>query len=70
MKTPIDLDEDLLARAAMELGTTTKKDTVNESLRFVAERRNRAQSRIGSDPLSLGIGQDAGDPAIRTAARR
>lgn len=29
----IDLDDDLLARAAQELGTTTKKDTVNAALR-------------------------------------
>jgi len=29
----IDLDDDLLARAAQELGTTTKKDTVHAALR-------------------------------------
>lgn len=29
----IDLDDDLVARAAKELGTTTKKDTVHAALR-------------------------------------
>jgi Arc/MetJ family transcription regulator len=29
----LDLDDDLLARAAKELGTTTKKDTVHAALR-------------------------------------
>ncbi|MBS9536052.1 type II toxin-antitoxin system VapB family antitoxin [Mycobacterium sp. M1] len=32
-RTMIDLDDDLLARAARELGTTTKKDTVHAALR-------------------------------------
>lgn len=29
----LDLDDDLLARAAKQLGTTTKKDTVHAALR-------------------------------------
>jgi Arc/MetJ family transcription regulator len=45
-KTLIDVDEDLLAEATTALGTTTKKDTVNEALRQVVdngrERRRRA----------------------------
>jgi Arc/MetJ family transcription regulator len=35
-KTLIDLDEQYLAAAQRELGTTTKKDTVNAALREVA----------------------------------
>jgi Arc/MetJ family transcription regulator len=31
-KTLIDIDDDLLAKAAEILGTTTKKDTVNQAL--------------------------------------
>lgn len=31
-KTLVDIDDDLLARAAAHLGTTTKKDTVNTAL--------------------------------------
>jgi len=42
--TPIDLDEDALTRAMSELGTTTKKDTVNQALREVAERRHRLRA--------------------------
>ena len=41
MKTVIDLDEDLLNRARRELGTATKKDTIHEALRLVAERGAR-----------------------------
>jgi Arc/MetJ family transcription regulator len=40
----IDLDDDLLARAAKELGTTTKKDTVQAALR--AALRQSAARRL------------------------
>lgn len=39
----IDIDDDLLARAAKELGTTTKKDTVHAALR-AALRASAARS--------------------------
>lgn len=42
-RTMIDLDDDLLARAAAELGTATKKDTVHAALR-VALRQSAARS--------------------------
>jgi Arc/MetJ family transcription regulator len=42
--TPIDLDDEALAQAMRELGTTTKKDTVNTALREVAERRARLRA--------------------------
>lgn len=45
-KTLIDVDEDLLAEASTALGTSTKKDTVNEALRQAVDlsraRRRRA----------------------------
>ena len=44
VKTVVDLDEDLLDRARRELGTTTKKDTIHEALRLVAERGARLQA--------------------------
>lgn len=44
MKTIIDLDDDLLDRARKELGTTTKKDTIHEALRLVAERGARLEA--------------------------
>lgn len=34
-KTLIDIDDDLLTRAAVHLGTATKKDTVNAALGLV-----------------------------------
>ena len=43
MKTMIDLDDEALSLAARELGTTTKKDTVNAALVFVANRRRRIE---------------------------
>lgn len=42
-RTMIDIDDDLLARAAKELGTTTKKDTVHAALR-AALRASAARS--------------------------
>jgi Arc/MetJ family transcription regulator len=41
-RTVIDLDDELLASVARELGTSTKKDTVNAALREVMESRRRA----------------------------
>lgn len=41
-RTVIDLDDDLVASVARELGTTTKKDTVNAALRAVLDTRRRA----------------------------
>ncbi|MFE3052874.1 type II toxin-antitoxin system VapB family antitoxin [Nocardia sp. NPDC059091] len=69
MKTMIDLDDEALALAAKELGTTTKKDTVNAALKFVAERRQRIE-QILDDPYSIGIGPDIGDPEVMRRARR
>lgn len=42
--TQIDLDDDALEAAMRELGTTTKKDTVNAALREVAARRRRLRA--------------------------
>ena len=41
-RTVIDLDDDLVASVAQQLGTITKKDTVNAALREVLETRRRA----------------------------
>ena len=41
-RTVIDLDDDLVADVARELGTSTKKDTVNGALREVLQYRRRA----------------------------
>jgi Arc/MetJ family transcription regulator len=46
-KTLIDIDEELLAEASIALGTSTKKDTVSESLRRTVDesRERRRQAR-------------------------
>jgi Arc/MetJ family transcription regulator len=41
-RTVIDLDDELVASVAKELGTSTKKDTVNAALREVIANRRRA----------------------------
>lgn len=43
-KILIDVDDDALAEAAELLGTKTKNDTVNTSLRETAQRLRRAQA--------------------------
>lgn len=68
MKTMIDLDDEALTLAAKELGTTTKKDTVNAALRFVAERRRRVEE-ILNDPYGFGVGPDIGDSEVMRGAR-
>lgn len=42
-RTTIDLDDELLTRAAKELGTTGKKDTIHAALR-AALRKNAARA--------------------------
>ncbi|MEU1547055.1 type II toxin-antitoxin system VapB family antitoxin [Nocardia sp. NPDC005745] len=69
MKTMIDLNDEALALAAKELGTTTKKDTVNAALEFVAERRRRIE-QVLTDPYGFGVGQDIGDAEVMGEARR
>ncbi len=39
MRTVINLNDEVLAEAARELGTSTKVATVNEALRLAAARR-------------------------------
>ncbi|EDY54392.1 MULTISPECIES: type II toxin-antitoxin system VapB family antitoxin [Streptomyces] len=55
-KTLIDIDEQLLAEAAIAFGTRTKKDTVNAALREGVERKKRALALA-----RLAARADAGD---------
>jgi Arc/MetJ family transcription regulator len=43
-RTVIDLDDEALEAAARELGTTTKRDTVNSALREVTARHRRLRA--------------------------
>ncbi|HEX8134802.1 MAG TPA: type II toxin-antitoxin system VapB family antitoxin [Actinomycetes bacterium] len=69
MKTMIDLNDEDLALAARELGTSTKKDTVNAALHFVASRRRRVEQLL-NDPYAFGVGPDITDPEVMRQARR
>ena len=66
-RTTIDIDDDQLDAASRELGTTSKVDTVNAALAFVAQRRRRTEAF--DDPLIWGSA-DLADPAVRGQARR
>jgi len=61
-KTLIDLDDELLAEAAVAFGTTTKKETVNEALRrAVADaraRRKHALARLQQRAQDSAFGPD------------
>ena len=65
----IDLNDEALALAAKELGTTTKKDTVNAALEFVASRRRRVEQLL-DDTYALAVGPDITDPDVMRQARR
>ncbi len=66
-KALIDIDEELLAKARVTLGTTTKQDTVNQALADVVARHARAEEVT----FLTGGGLSAlADPAVRRAAWR
>jgi Arc/MetJ family transcription regulator len=65
--TQIDLDPELLARAAKVLGTKTKKDTVNAALRRVVLDQIR---RSHVDELAAGALPDLSDPGVMAGAWR
>ena len=66
-KTLIDIDDDLLAAASKELGTKTKKDTVNAAL---AEVLALARRREHVEFLHGGGLPDLGDPDVAAGAWR
>ncbi|KES06367.1 hypothetical protein BU52_14970 [Streptomyces toyocaensis] len=43
-RTVIDLDDDALEAAARELGTSTKRDTINTALREIVARNRRLRA--------------------------
>jgi Arc/MetJ family transcription regulator len=56
-RTMIDVDEEALSAAAERLGTTTKRDTVNEALRRVA----RSPTQASAVRAILALATDLGD---------
>jgi Arc/MetJ family transcription regulator len=65
--TQIDLDQELLTKAADILGTATKKDTVHEALRRVVlgELRRRHLEELAGGALP-----DLSDPDVMAGAWR
>ncbi|MFD9946147.1 hypothetical protein ACFWYW_06460 [Nonomuraea sp. NPDC059023] len=55
----IDLDDDALVLAAEELGTSTKRDTVNAALRVIANRRAAKHALALLDELKIDLSEDA-----------
>ena len=43
-RTVIDLDDEALEAAAKELGTVTKRDTINTALREIVDRNRRLRA--------------------------
>lgn len=62
MRTNIDIDESLMAEAMTVLGTSTKRETVTESLRRTVRARRQLQAL---DELR-GIGWDGDLDEMRT----
>ena len=65
----IDIDDEALELAAKELGTHTKRETVNAALAFVGDRRRRIAALL-EDPGALGVGADIADAEIMRHERR
>lgn len=63
-KTLIDIDDDALAAAAKELGTTTKVATVNRALAEVAARRMRIDFLYDMRDAT----DDLGEPEVMNGA--
>lgn len=66
-RTVVDIDDEALAAAAEELGTTTKVDTVNAALREIASRRLRLAF---VEQAAAGAFAHLAEPGAREAAWR
>ncbi|OQD56636.1 antitoxin [Streptomyces phaeoluteigriseus] len=58
-RTVIDLDDEALEAAARELGTTTKRDTINTALREIVARNRRLRALHELQDLAADGGLDA-----------
>ncbi|MEV7004516.1 type II toxin-antitoxin system VapB family antitoxin [Streptomyces sp. NPDC093982] len=69
--TNVDLDDEVLAKAARLLGTTTKKDTINKALDEVVQRHRRraAYEWLGEQGPAGGLDRLSRDHAARKAAQ-
>jgi Arc/MetJ family transcription regulator len=67
MRTVVEIDDEALAAAAAELGTTTKNDTINTALRLIASRRDRA-ARVAAATHVFGDPKAWDEPEVRMEA--
>jgi Arc/MetJ family transcription regulator len=58
MRTNIDLDEDLVAEAALITGIATKKELVHEALRVLVQARRRKSLLALEGKIELARGYD------------
>jgi Arc/MetJ family transcription regulator len=64
----VELDEEILAQAAEELGSSTNEETINAALALVASRRSRIEAMF-DDPFALGAGPDIHDEYVMRGSR-
>lgn len=78
-RTLVDIDDDALAAAAAELGTSTKVETVNRALAEIAARPRRlsalkrlrtAEDDLGEADTMRGAWRQCRDHTSPTATRR
>jgi Arc/MetJ family transcription regulator len=67
-KRLVDIDDEVLAEARRVLGTTTLKDTVNESLRNTAQAARRKKITEGDIQAFVEATEDLRNPEIMAKA--
>jgi Arc/MetJ family transcription regulator len=67
-RTTVEIDNEKLAAAARELGTTSKTDTIDAALALAAERGQEAERKVRS--VWDFWGKDVSNPEVMKQARR
>ena len=67
-KRLVDIDDEVLERARLALGTKTLKDTVNESLRVTAQAARRHAITDEDFAAFADASRDLGDPEVMAKA--
>jgi Arc/MetJ family transcription regulator len=67
-KRLVDIDDEVLEDARRALGTTTLKDTVNESLRRTVEAARRSTLTMDDIAAFAEAARDLGDPEVMAKA--
>ena len=67
-KRLVDIDDEILREARLALGTTTLKDTVNESLRKTAQTAGRRKITKEDIAAFAEAAKDLGNPEIMAKA--